>query len=125
MPNLCTQLLAECLREPGLLTTGETSSVSSDRALNLLGNVELTFLGYPFERLGRAFDPILAVIAIGRKQPEHLIGAARGRSGNITGSKIHGLSNGEFMLQRPLHHAKRRARCPARLGGLIPDRYIA
>src|SRR5258708_2335414 len=70
------------------------------------GNVELTFLGYPFKSLSRAFDPILAVIAIGRKQPDHLIGSARGRTRDIAGSKIDSLSNGEFVLQRPLHHAK-------------------
>src|SRR4030081_3102959 len=70
------------------------------------GNVELTFLGHPFESLGRAFDPILAVVAVGREQPDHHIGAARGRTRNIGGSKIDSLSNGEFVLQRPLHHAK-------------------
>src|SRR5229473_3630085 len=73
---------------------------------NCSGNVELTFLGHPFESLGRTLDPILAVIAVGRKQPDHLIGAAGGRTGNIAGSEIDSLSNGEFVLQRPLHHAK-------------------
>src|SRR6202521_6372563 len=69
-------------------------------------NVELTFLGHPFESLGRALDPILAVIAVGREQSDHLIGAAGGRTGDIAGSKIDSLSNAEFVLQRPLHHAK-------------------
>src|ERR1700731_3694233 len=72
----------------------------------LSGNVELTFLGHPFESLGRAFDAILAVIAVGRKQPDHLIGAAGSRTRYVAGSKIDSLSNGEFVLQRPLHHAK-------------------
>src|SRR6202790_4225731 len=71
-----------------------------------LGNVELTFLGHPLESLGRAFDPVLAVIAVGRKQPDHLIGAAGSRTRDIAGSKIDSLSNGEFVLQRLLHHAK-------------------
>jgi hypothetical protein len=34
-------------------------------APSLLGNVELTFPGHPFESLDRALDPILAVIVIG------------------------------------------------------------
>src|SRR3979490_558088 len=76
------------------------------RTQSLLGNVELTFLGHPFESLGRTLDPILAVVAVGREQPDHLIGAASGRTRNIAGSKIDSLSNGEFVLKRPLHHAK-------------------
>jgi hypothetical protein len=60
-----TQLLAECFCEPGLLTAGETESAGYPRYLS--GNVELTFLGHPFKSLDRAFDTILAVIAIGRK----------------------------------------------------------
>ena len=70
------------------------------------GDVELTFLGYPFESLGRIFNSILTVITIGRKQPDHLISAAGGRTGDIAGSKIDSFSNGIFVLQRPLHHAK-------------------
>src|SRR5438270_12706018 len=70
------------------------------------GNGELAFLGHPFESFGRALDPVLAVIAVGRQQTDHLVGAAGGRTGNIAGSKIHSLSNAEFVLQRPLHHAK-------------------
>jgi hypothetical protein len=69
----------------------------------------LTFLGDPFESLGRAFDPVLAVIPVGRKQPDHLIGAAGGRSRDIAGSKINGLSNGEFVLQRLLPSRKKPA----------------
>jgi hypothetical protein len=34
-------------------------------APSLLGNVELTFPGHPFESLDRALDPIPAVIVIG------------------------------------------------------------
>src|SRR5947199_10846555 len=70
------------------------------------GNRELAFLGDPFESSGRAFDTILTVVAIGREQPDHLIGAAGGRAGNVAGSKIDSLSNGVLMLQRPLHHAR-------------------
>ena len=83
------------------------------------GDVELTFLGYPFESLGRIFNSILTVITVGRKQPDHLISAAGGRTGDIAGSKIDSFSNGIFVLQRPLHHAKRRpcprSRCNGRL----------
>src|SRR6202140_4146309 len=76
------------------------------RTQSLSGNVELTFLGHPFESLGRILDPILAVVAVGREQPDHLIGATGSRTRDIAGSKIDGLSNGEFVLQRSLHHAK-------------------
>jgi len=69
-------------------------------------NVELAFLGHAFESLGRALDSILAVIAVGRKQPDHLVSAAGGRPGDITGSEIDGLTNVVFVLQRPLHYAK-------------------
>src|SRR6266480_7995840 len=70
------------------------------------GNVELTFLGHPFESLGRVLDPILAIIAVGRKQPDHFIGAAGGRTRDVARSKIDSLSDGKFVLQRPLHHAR-------------------
>src|ERR1700733_12013310 len=62
---------------------------------NCSGNSELTFLGHPLESLGRIFDAILTVIAFGWEQPDHLIGAAGGRSRDIAGGKIDGLSNGE------------------------------
>ena len=99
-----TQLLAECFCERGLLTAGGKESAGHARYLS--GNVELTFLGHPFEGLGRVFDTILTVVAVGREQPDHLIGSAGGRTRDIAGSKIDSLSNGEFVLQRPLHHAK-------------------
>src|ERR1700691_5670818 len=108
--------IAECFCDRGLLTAGEEGSRFSTAAFSPAacnssgttssGNVELTFLGHPFESLGRTLDPILAVIAIGRQQPDHLIGAAGGRTGDIAGSKIDGLSNSEFVLQRPLHHER-------------------
>src|SRR4051812_745168 len=56
------------------------------------GNVELTFLGDPFEGLGRTLDPILAVVSVGRQQLDHLIGAAGGRARHVAGGKIDGLS---------------------------------
>src|ERR1700721_2396425 len=70
------------------------------------GNVELTFLGHPFESFSRVLDPVLAVVAISRKQPDHLISAAGGRPCDIAGRKIDSLSNVVFVLQRHLHHAK-------------------
>src|SRR3981081_4764272 len=94
--------------ERGPLTAGETESAPPGRARHFSGNVELTFLGHPFESLGRVFDPILAVIAIGRKQPDHLIGAAGGRTRDIASSKIDSLSNGVFVLQRPSPSRKNR-----------------
>src|ERR1700688_3665717 len=107
---------AEWFCERGVLTADATEPASPGYAQScrkcrfqersLSGNVELTFLGHPFERLGRALDPILAVVAVGRKQPDHLIGAAGGRTGDIAGGEIDGLPNGIFVLQRPLHHTK-------------------
>src|SRR5258705_11394909 len=73
------------------------------------GNVELTFLGHALESLGRALDPVLAVIPVGRKQPDHLVGAAGGRTRDVAGSKIDSLSNGEFVLQRLLPSRKNAA----------------
>ena len=70
------------------------------------GNGELTFLGHPFESLDRAFDPVLAVIAVGRQKPDHLVGAGGGRTRDIARSEIDGLSNGIFMLQRSLPSRK-------------------
>src|SRR5262245_46302842 len=72
-----------------------------------LANRELAFLGDPLESFGRAFDTILAVVAIGRQQPYHLIGAGSSRTGNIAGSKKDSLSNGVLMLQRPLPSRKK------------------
>src|SRR5579859_7056347 len=72
----------------------------------ILGNGELTFLGHPFESFGRAFDPVLAIVPVGRKQPDHLVGATGGRTSDIAGRKIDSLSNVVIMLQRPLHHAE-------------------
>ena len=45
-----------------------------------LGKGELAFLGHAFERFGRVLDPVLAVVSVGRKQTDHLIGTARGRT---------------------------------------------
>src|SRR6266481_4224694 len=90
---------------------GERSGTPSTGCLHttVSGNRELAFLGDPFESFGRAFDPILAVVTVGRKQPDHLIGAAGGRTRDIAGSKINGLSNGEFVLQRLLPSRKKPA----------------
>src|SRR5664279_4605421 len=85
---------------------GEIETASPGRARDRSGDVELTFLGHPLESLGRVLDPVLAVVAVRRQQPDHLIGAAGGRTGDIAGSEIDGLSNGKFVLQRPLHHAR-------------------
>src|SRR5258707_10881838 len=93
---------------PGLLTAGETDSACPVMH-GSSGNVELTFLGHPLKSFGRAFDPVLAVIPVGRKQPDHLIGAAGGRTRDIAGSKVNGLSNGEFVLQRLLPSRKKPA----------------
>src|SRR5258705_10886357 len=69
-------------------------------------DIELAFLGHPLERFGRALDPVLTVVAIGRQQPDHLIGAAGSRTRDIAGSKIDGLTHAKLVLQRPLHHSE-------------------
>jgi len=94
--------------KPGLLTAAKWNPLRAAMR-RISGNGELAFLGYPFEGLGRALDPVLAVIAVGREQPNHLIGAAGGRTRDIAGSKINGLSNGEFVLQRLLPSRKKPA----------------
>src|SRR5260370_8907461 len=91
------------------------------RSRYLSADVELTFLGHPFEGFSRALDPVLAVVAVGRKQANHLIGAAGGRTRDIAGSKINGLSNGEFVLQHPLHHPKSRPRPRSRSNGVLQN----
>ena len=92
-----------------------------------LGNVELTFLGHALESLGRALDPVLAVIPVGRKQPDYLVGAAGGRTRDIAGSKIDSLSNGEFVLQRLLPSRKNAAALtvPLQRPSWKPRGYIA
>jgi len=100
MPILLKLVQNGC--EQGLLTAAEREPFRPVRRATISGNGELTFLRHPLESLGRVFDPILAVIAIGRQQPDHLIGAAGGRTRDIAGSKVDGFSNGEFVWQRPL-----------------------
>src|SRR6266481_236637 len=99
-----------CFCEPGHLTASETKPVSAGRLRNSSGDRELAFFGHPLESFCRAFDPVLAVVSVGRQQADHLVGAAGGRTGNVAGSKIYSLSNAEFVLQRPLHHAKNAGR---------------
>jgi hypothetical protein len=48
------------------------------RAQLFSGEGELAFLGDPFEGFGRAFDAVLAVVAVGGQQADHLVGAAGG-----------------------------------------------
>src|ERR1700675_4994372 len=79
------------------------------------GDVVLAFVGNALDGLGRVLDPILAVFSIGRKQTDHLIGAACGRTRDITGGKIDSLTHVVFVLQRPLHTQKCRPRPRSRL----------
>src|SRR3978361_2004475 len=84
---------------------GERTALYSVTRAIPSGNVELTFLGHPLESLGRVLDPVLAIIAVGGQQPDHLIGAAGGRPRDIAGREIDSLSNVVLMLQRYLHYA--------------------
>jgi hypothetical protein len=92
--------------EPGLLTA-DKAELSFITWCGTSRKCELTFLGYAFERLGGAFDPVLAVVSVCRKQADHFVGSARGRTCNVAGGKIDGLSDTIFMTQRPLHTQKR------------------
>ena len=74
------------------------------RGMRGLRKCELAFLGDSLERFRRAFDPVLAIIAVARQLADNLIGATRRRTRNIARSEVHGRSNREFVLQRPLHH---------------------
>ena len=74
-----------------------------------LADFELAFLGYALKRLRGTLDPVLTIVSIGWEQPDHLIGAAGSRTRDIAGSKINGLSNGEFVLQRLLPSRKKPA----------------
>jgi hypothetical protein len=69
--------LAAWFCKGGHLAADETSA---GHARNSSGNGELIFLGHPPESLGRVLDPIRAIIAIGEKQPDDLIGAAGTRT---------------------------------------------
>src|ERR1700728_3994806 len=53
-----------------------------------LGNVELTFLGHALESFGRVLDTVLAIVAVGRKLPDDLVGTAGGRTSDIAGRKV-------------------------------------
>src|SRR3954452_17925559 len=90
-----------------------------------LGYVELAFLGHPLESVSRVFDPILTVVAIGRKQPDHLVSPARGRTGHVAGRKIDALTNVVFMLQRLLPSRKNVGRAHGfRCNGLVQTRQL-
>src|SRR5882757_334825 len=126
MSVLSHSTCAEYFRERGDLTASGVGTAQPAMHAISSGDVELAFLGDPFESLGRAFDPVLAVIAIGRKQTDHLIGAAGGRTGDIAGSEIDGLSNGELVLQRPSPRKNAgRAYGPANFGRLKPRDNLA
>jgi hypothetical protein len=86
--------------ERGLLTAGEAQKPPHRRCIRS-GNRELTFLGNALERFSGALNPVLAVVSVGRKQADHFVGSARGRTRDIAGSKIDGLSNPVLMCQRP------------------------
>src|SRR5215475_7990439 len=98
------------------MSSPKTQNISANRALWRRATLpcELAFLRNPLERLGRALDSVLAIIALGRKLADHLIGAARSRTRNVAGSEIHRRPDRKFVLQRPLHHTESRSRCQSR-----------
>src|SRR5436309_1254849 len=106
-PSVASELTASstcapCGCEPGHLATSDTEPVASLDAI-ASGKGELAFLGHPLESFARALDPILAIVAFGRQQTDHLIGAACGRTRHIACSEIDTRSNSVLVLQRPLH----------------------
>ena len=58
---------------------------------------ELAFFCHALKCFAGIFDPILIIVAIGRQQLDHLVGAARARTANRTGRVQHGLADPEFM----------------------------
>src|SRR5215468_46605 len=93
---------APCYCEPGHLTMSGTKPGACLHAI-ASGKGELAFLGHPLESFARTLDAILAIIAFGRQQTNHLIGAAGGRTRHIACSEIDTRSNSVLVLQRPLH----------------------
>jgi hypothetical protein len=65
---------------------------SPGHARNSSGDVELTFRRHPFESLDGTFDPILAIIAIGRQPSDHFVGAGGGQTGDTDGPANSGLT---------------------------------
>ena len=55
--------------------------------------VELAFLGHAFERLARALDAVLIIIAVGRKQFHYTIGAVRSHMADGPRRKIDNLAD--------------------------------
>src|SRR3979411_2518825 len=88
MSVLSHSTCADYFRDRGDLTASGGGNAQPALHAVSSGDVELAVLGDPVESLGRVFDPVLAVIAVGRKQTDHLIGAAGGRTGDIAGSEI-------------------------------------
>src|SRR5262245_50171933 len=93
---------APCDCEAGHLTTSGTKPDACTDAI-ASGKGELAFLGHPLEGFARALDAILAIVAFGRQQTDHLVGAAGGRTRHIACSEIDSRSNRVLVLQRPLH----------------------
>src|SRR5262249_41690272 len=96
------QICAPCYCEPGHLTTSGTKPGACLHAI-ASGKGELAFLGNPFEGFARALDAILAIVAFGRQQTDHLVSTGGGRTRHVACSKIDTRSNRELVLQRPLH----------------------
>jgi hypothetical protein len=86
----------------------ESSGQNSSIVLLILASGELTFLCDAFESLGRILDPILKVVAISGKLPDHLVSAARSRARHVARGEKDRFSNDKFMLQRLLHRCQYR-----------------
>jgi hypothetical protein len=114
-----------CEGEAGLLTaSGANSSATSMGGGGASGERELTFLGDPFEGLGRALDPVLAVVAFRRQQADDFVRAAGSRARNVAGREQYARSNGEFVLQHPLHYSNNAclAHGPTAMAGRKPSK---
>jgi hypothetical protein len=93
------------IREYGKIGPNQYVTESSGQ---ILASGELTFLCDAFESLGRILDPILKVVAISGKLPDHLVSAARSRARHVARGEKDRFSNDKFMLQRLLHRCQYR-----------------
>src|SRR5262249_5936147 len=83
------------------------SPLAAERTLKLTRAVELALLGHAFERLVGAFDAVLIIVAVGRKQLDDPVRVVGGHMANRPRREVHGLANLKLMLfQRRLLHTQ-------------------
>lgn len=69
--------------------------------------MKLAFFSHALEGFGLTLDPVLAIVAFRRQQPDHLIGSRGGRTRHVASGEIDRVTHDKFVLHTLLHHAKR------------------